>query len=235
MADEATENAAAAESTENTAEGQPNATFDEVVTAVKALIAHGQKQEQAINSITANMAEISNRPPQSAPPQQIMEHPAEVKDIETMTRAEYADYLVGRVNKELVQPIATASEDTKREQTSAELKEISERYVDFWDFKDEVKDVITKSPNIGIEEAYFIARGKNRDKAVAIDTKIAETKSANAQKEADQEKEDKRAGFGGLLPTSGQTSKAATLTAKDAANAAWEETGMTEHLASITN
>lgn len=149
-------------------------------------------------------------------------------DLESLDRSQYMEHLLSKVRNELVAPIGArviqGEKALATNTTRQDIKAVEKKYEDFWEFEDEVKSVLKQNSSINIEDAYLLARGKAPEKA-----KMVETAAQVRNREKNKYK------FGGLLPTSGLTRKNSKMGMKDAADAAWEELSVSEHLRSITN
>ncbi len=163
------------------------------------------------------------------------------KTLEEMSRSEFGDHLVDRMTKVLA-PIQASVQSEKETRTRASLTEqvntANTAHPDFVQWHDEIKDLIKIHPTMNVEEAYQLAISKDPDKIKGIEVEL---KKVADDKAAKKEEEDEKSGnvmpiFGGLLPTSGVTSpkKDGTMTSKEAAEAAWDATKMSEHLAAVS-
>lgn len=154
-------------------------------------------------------------------------------DLETMSRAQFAKHLLEIVSKDLIKPqvdrvIAREQEDESRN-VRREIKEFEKEHKDFWTYSEEVKAILGKHPELNIEEAYVLAKHNVPDKVKGLDEAAIEAKKREDAKKA----EERRQSFGGLLPTSGKATKNKAMNVKDAAEQAWQDLGMSEHLAAI--
>lgn len=153
-------------------------------------------------------------------------------DLEGMSRSEFMSHMLESVGKTIVDPInvklAKGEQATAANATKAEIKAVEDTYGDFWEFEDEVKNVLKANPSINIEDAYLLAKGKSPDKVATLET-AAKKEAAKEKKEEDPKK------FGGLLPTSGLTRENSKMGLKDAAESAWESNSVGEHLRSVTS
>lgn len=220
------EEAKAAEDAKKKAAEGP--TPDQLVAAVRYL--KGQNE-----TLAARVEELSKSPKTVV----VKGGSEEDLDLETLSREEFMKHIFAQAEKSIVKPIreqlAGKDEADTRAAVRDQIRVATESYGDFWEFEAEIKGALETHPNLSIDEAYHLARGKNSDKASAIDAKAAEVKAAAAKKEAETKAAEKGKQFGGLLPTSGQSTKSEHMEAGDAAEAAWEETGAGEHLAAISN
>lgn len=139
-------------------------------------------------------------------------------DLETISRADFAKHIVSTLNKQfnkqlesLNEKIEKTSQNVEAVDTKTSLKEFSSQHPDFWDWKDELQGIVKETPGISIERAYRLARAENPDKARQLDEKHTPSDAGKKSK------------FGGLTPTSGQTSKTTKMSSSDAAEAAWQD------------
>lgn len=200
---------------------QAGVTMDQVVQAVRVMAAE-------MASLKKDLESTKRTPP--PPP---VQKAAKAEDLETLSRKEFAEHLVERVKTEVVKPveerIVQSEEETTAAGVRAQLAQVSKEKSDFWDWQGEMVEVLKKHPTLGVEEAYRLARAGNPDKAQTID-------KAAVEKDVEKQKKDKpETTFGGLLPTSGRASKNKRMSPKTAAEQAWDELGVSEHLRAITS
>lgn len=213
-------------------------TLTDAVRAIQILVANSQAQEKTIKTLLDRVDKAEKlvmRPPGDAPDKKV---PLEDKELERMTRKEFMDTIFKEAETRFVKPVqadlqardeARASEETKRQ-----IKETAEKYDDFFEFSDDIKEVLKDHPDLDIEKAYLLARSVNTDKASAIDAKAAAVKAEAEKKEKEAKDAEDKKGFGGLLPTSGVATKSQNMDIKDAAVAAWDQVGLDAHLAAIS-
>ena len=154
-------------------------------------------------------------------------------DLERMSRKDFMGTIVKEVSEKVMRPLLeriTENETTsQRDKVAGELKAVSEKDPDFWQFKEPVAKILEEHPDLSIEDAYTLARSKDPEKVASLAKQAAEKKAA----EADGDNGKKEPAFGGLLPTSGQGGKNESMDVKDAAQAAWDSTQMSAHLAAV--
>lgn len=145
-------------------------------------------------------------------------------DIERVGRKDLVKYLESRFGKALakaLKPIEKKIEgvnsNTERDKLIRAFQETKTKYKDFDQWKDEIKGVAESNPLLTPEQMYLLARAQNPDKAKEIDGKVA--------KEQEKAEKDKKAPFGGLLPTSGKGAEEnnSKMNSKDAATKAWDQ------------
>jgi hypothetical protein len=155
-------------------------------------------------------------------------------DVETMSNGQLMNHIFKKIETAYVQPaaerIASAEGGTKSAAIRQELKEVAERHPEFWEFKNEVKEVLEAYPELNISDAFALAKTRAPETVRRLDEARGKERMDKEKKAAD----DRKKSFGGLLPTSGKTASSARMSAKDAAEAAWEELDLDEHLAAIS-
>ncbi len=164
-------------------------------------------------------------------------------DIEKMSRADFGNYLIDKVTKEGLVPLHHTMQQDRdvrtRESLVNQVRDAAASHPDFNKWHVEIKEITKTHPSLNVEEAYQLARNRDTDKSAGIDTELSK---------AAEEKVAKRAGeegtvtpiapkFGGLLPTSGMTAEKedGEMTPKDAAEAAWISTDLSEHLKAVSD
>lgn len=190
---------------------------------------------QAVRVMATEMASLKKdvEATKKAPPPPPAQKVGKEEDLETLSRREFADRLVERVRTEVVKPVEERVIHSEEESTAAgvraQLAAVSKEKGDFWDWQGEMVDVLKKHPTLGVEEAYRLARAGNPDKAGKIDKGVQEKEAETTKKEKPETT------FGGLLPTSGRTSKNKRMSPKTAAEQAWDELGVSEHLRAVSS
>lgn len=161
--------------------------------------------------------------------------------LEEMSREQFGDHLIDRMSKEVVDPIRkTVQQDTDsriHSNLTNQVRSASENHPDFNHWHEEIKAITKAHPTMNVEEAYQLVRVQDPDKSKGIDTEL---KKADEKAAKEREKSPAAAVtpiFGGLLPTSGMTSdkEDGAMTAKEAGEAAWDATHMSEHLAAVSD
>jgi len=151
-------------------------------------------------------------------------------DLEVLSRAEFAQHITNVLSKqfksqieEIAKQINEIRTGVQEVDTKTTIKEFAAQHKDFWDWQDELRAIVKETPGISIERAYKLARAENPKKARELDEKYNPSEVGK-----------KRQAFGGLTPTSGRTAKSTKMSAKDAAEAAWEQT-MADLEAALSN
>lgn len=194
-----------------------------LATQNKRLLETVQEQQSRIDDLQHAKPPTS---PTAEPPKDTAKELSD-RDIETMSQAELHRYtldsVVNRVKNDLLEPIVKrfqeAEDRFERRHIGADLEKIESREPDFRHFRDEVKQVLDKHPDLSLDEAYGLARHVHSGKAEALAKKAEEeaaAKAAEEQKTADAE-------FGGLLPTSGKLEGVESMEVDQAVEAAWEK------------
>jgi hypothetical protein len=123
---------------------------------------------------------------------------------------------VGKVIEEKVSGVVKKVDDTNQRFSDSEIKkqivELGKK--DFFDWRDEMADIVKRNPGLQVSELYTLAREKNPEKAAELDTKYQE------------KKDDEDGSFLSLMPTSGATpgDNDEKLTKEEASERAWQET-----------
>jgi hypothetical protein len=149
----------------------------------------------------------------------------EYSDLERLGRAEFLDVIVDKMRgivKEEVGPVGDRVAGVEKSQSTKDvqqqLKEVTEKHKDFWDWKAEIGEKIKTNNLLTAEEAYNLVRIDSPDKAKEMDEKY---KADDDKKEVEPKRKDLP--FGGLTPTSGKTAESEGMDGADAAEAAWDK------------
>lgn len=211
----------------------------------KQIGAHFKSQGEMLAGLHKAVQEMSAAGPQKgAVDKKLEDKPAttDAKTIEEMSRVEFGDYLLSRIEKEGLAPVRKAiaqGQDTKiREGLNTQVNAANEAHPDFSKWHDEIKDTIKAHPTMNVEEAYQLVRAQDPTKSGGIDVELKKAADeAAAKKEAETPDNVIPATFGGLLPTSGQTSSKedGAMTSKEAGEAAWDTVHVGEHLKAVSD
>lgn len=200
--------------------------IDKVIQAIQYL---GQKQRQTDElfakidtSIAGLVEQVKN--PVKEPDKPVVK---DAVDLEGMSNAQLTEHItesvVKAINEQSIKPMqerfGVAEDKMERKFIQGDIDTAAENYSDFWQWKDEISKIVEEKPNLSIDEAYAIARSKSPDKLEELDKKAAEAKVEQDKKDAKKTDEE----FGGLLPTSGLSSRNEGMDTKEAAEAAFEE------------
>lgn len=139
-------------------------------------------------------------------------------DLEAMSREEFLGHiqstLVDRLKKELISPVEDQVTGLSRRFDSRiasdELTSLKASAKDFIEWKDEVVGILTDSPNMRIQDAYILARGRNPSKAAQLDQKY----NPPRQRVDDI--------FTGFTPGGSKTTGHSNMKPRQAAEAAWD-------------
>jgi len=155
--------------------------------------------------------------------------PPSERDLEGMSRTDFLAHImkgVGKVVKESIGPVSQRIEDRSEKEledtVNKAVKAAESDHKDFWEWKKEMGTELVKNPYLMPEDAYHLARLHNTEKATEMDKKFPSDEDTKKARE-DEDKE-KRPGFGGLTPTSGQTVESDTMKFPEASEQAWQET-----------
>lgn len=192
----------------------------ELLTKSVGLLAQGlQKMEENQNAIVSKLGELGKAPPIDDKKVELKD-PFENVDLEQLTpkqiiemtlklaREENAVELakVQKAADEKVDSLAQAfSSKNANEQVGAAIKD----HADFWEWKDDIKSVLSENPNLNVQRAYKLARAEAPEKAAEMDKKYAKA-------------DDKPTRVLSLFPTSYQTTKSQKMTPKEAAEKAFD-------------
>jgi hypothetical protein len=176
--------------------------------------------QEGINTLFQKISEREER--DMAEPEPEPEPNPLDSDLETLSRADFANAIVkavtSNIEQKMVKPVKeTVTQLHDRVETRdvrAELKEAASNHKDFMEWRDEMVAKAKTVQGLSAEDAYFLARASNPDKAKEMDKKYADP--------APEDKREKP--FGGMRPQSGTTERTTTMKPHDAAEAAWEET-----------
>lgn len=212
------------EGTAGKAAQQPS--LDDVVSAVRFLAGQSRETQRQLKELQeSKAAPIPETKPEPKP-----------QDLEAMTRAEFAEFITDRIKDSLVQPVekrvAANEEQVTGRSVREEMKQAEQTHPDFWEWRDEMAGVARRYPDLTVEEVYVLAKSSSREKAEKIDAKLK--KEAEEKAEAEGE-EGRRERFGGLLPTSGRTTRSRRMDKQTAADKAWEQSGMSRHLKALSD
>lgn len=149
-------------------------------------------------------------------------------DVERLSRAELVSHLDKRVIKSItkalkpiIDRLEATSTDVETDRVRREFAGAKEKFSDFMEWKDEMREIITAHPDLTAENIYLLARAKDPKKAKEIDDKVQGDKS---EEDKINQSETMRA-FGGLTPTSGTSLEVdGKKQPKDAAESAWNRT-----------
>jgi hypothetical protein len=161
-------------------------------------------------------------------------------NVEEMSREQFGDYILDKVNKEGLAPVREALQQDwagrTRDSLTNQVHTAAANHADFNKWHEEIKTITTAHPTMNVEEAYQLAVATNAEKASGINTELKQAADTAAVEKAKEPAEVVPITFGGLLPTSGITSdkEDGEMDAKDAANAAWDATQMSEHLKAVS-
>lgn len=215
-------------------------TNEQVLTAVVALGQQFKTFKESVEDEIKTLKKGSDKPKDksdAATPPTASEATLDDAKLETMSRRQLVDLILGRVGKvveEKIKPIGesleTTREETLRNDLKAQLKDASEKYEDFWSFRDETQAILKRHPDLSIEDAYHLAKSGNPEKVAKLEDE-RKVKEEEDRKDSKRDKESSK--FGGFLPTSGVTRRSEQMSPEEAAEAAWEEVGLDEHTAAL--
>lgn len=230
--EEARKKKAAEEDTQPMTKGEAK----QIILAVQQLHKNMQTLQGGFETRVKALEDGSAKPDPKKEPEK--RTPKKGADLERMDRQELVSHIleeVGGMLKENIQGLeerlGTTDEEVQRDRARNQIKEAAEKHPDFYDWKDQIQTILRDHPDLNIEDAYTLARSKDSDRAAAIDKKLEERRQEEAKKD-EPKKEETR--FGGLFATSGSAERNEKMSPEAAAEAAWEESGMDEHLAALS-
>lgn len=110
----------------------------------------------------------------------------EEPDFENMTKKDLVQFILtaidGKVHK-AVQPVAQDAAVVRAQQ---QVKEASAKYPDYWDFKDAMVEIATKTPNLTAEDCYHLAKGRNGGKPPAKSAPRSEVPTNTGSKKKEE-------------------------------------------------
>jgi hypothetical protein len=185
-----------------------------------------QGQGANLDKVLKVISESGGGKPNGKPPE---EKPLTDKDIDEMSQSQLVSHmfkgmrsLLTDSNKEFSTKIENLSANFEKKNLMSEVDQMRSNHKDFDDWIPEIKEKMTASPTLSLDEAYTLVRKANATKSTEMDTKYKVGLD-------DQDKNKDKDVFGGLLPTSGgaknldDDGKPTTLTAKEAGEKAWDE------------
>jgi len=195
----------------------------QVVQAVKWMVSKMQQVDSRFDKLDKQQTAPTDKGTDDAKPPTAPEAP----DLDEMDRGQFAQFIIEStaktVKESLIDPLRAqfgeSENRSERRHIETDIDTTSSKYNDFWDWKDEVSKTLSDHPDLSVDDAYHLARGKNPDKLSAIEAKAQEAKDVEDTKERQAKEEE----FGGLLPTSGLASRNEGMESEDAANAAYTE------------
>lgn len=148
-------------------------------------------------------------------------------DVERSSRTDLVNHLdkrfakaLNKALKPIIERLEITSTDAETDRVRREFGEAREKYPDFMEWKDEMRDIITAHPDLSASRIYRLARSENPEKAKEVDKKMKEEKGD----QSDESKVVSMKAFGGLAPTSGsRVENNGKKQPKEAAAAAWDQ------------
>lgn len=190
--------------------------FSKLESALTELPTH--VQNAVMNGIRTSVQEQNaSRQPE---PEQADPDPSD-DELESMSRKDLLAYIERRFSKTvqsqlrpLQENLQTTSQETERTRIQQQVKEAEQAHPDFWEWRQEMGELVQKYPGLSVDDLYTLARARNAEKAQQLD-------AARAEKEKPAQQQPR---FGGLTPTSGtHTQRSGEMDSKTAAESAWDE------------
>lgn len=126
-----------------------------------------QTRLNQMSKYVQSMEQKNSQQQQQQQAQQKKEPFQEKPDFEDMDNEEVLNYIVNEVSKmvenkvePVKQEVQNYKQETKQERMKRQIKETANKYNDFWDYAADIDEIAQDNPNIGPEEAYFIAKGR---------------------------------------------------------------------------
>lgn len=190
------------------------AQFKQLVESV-GVLAQGLKSTQQSISDLNDRTVVPGKDDEATPP-------TSEEDLDDMSRTDYANHIgntiMGKVGEQLEkisEQITGVNTKVDRSDIINTVKQLSKDNVEFDDLKPETAAVAKRIPGISIEDAFTLAKAENPEKVKELEEKF-QAESGDT--------EEKKAMFGGLTPTSGQSAKGINMSKQEAGNSAWDET-----------
>jgi hypothetical protein len=207
---------------------EPEYTMKDVVQAIQILAKQVKGIEGDVTGIKSGTVKIKGAEPK---PKSEKKETVKKADLEELSREELVDYILNTVKTAAIDPLVEEQKQDRQkrdsEEVRGEIKKIAEQHPDFWEYEAEMRDLAQKHPTLSVDELYSMAQKKNPDKAAQI--KEAADKKAAEKKEKEDEIQEPE--FTGLLPTSGKATESTNMKKEDAAEKAWEKSGVDQALA----
>jgi len=189
-------------------------TLRELTKSVAALV-------DGMSGLTKRVDEITETRSASRPSEDEF---AQFGDLEVLSRKDFMDVILKKMEKVLedkldgvTKEVSTVKAERESDLVRNQIKQAEKDHPDFWEWREEMKELVQRNPSLTAEDAYILARASNAKKAKEIDAKYTKE-----DKREGEEKEKKGTpSFGGLTPTSGSTTDNDNLTKEDAAETAW--------------
>lgn len=196
--------------------------FDKLAEGITAL-ASGMQSLQESHAKTNERMDALAKPPK--PDDDDGDLDPGNKDLEEMSRADFANTIMDKVVKavskqieQVTESVSAVRKDTGNIALEHEIEKLETANKDFWDWQDEIKVLANENPNTNLKRLYNMAKHENPDKLAELDKKY----KANEDKGAGDDP--KKKPFGGLTPTSSTTEHTEKMDKKTAADKAYEDT-----------
>ena len=186
----------------------------------------------AVEGIQQNMSKLQSQPAKREDEEENEEEDDEEVDektLESLPRKGFADHIIKKVSKVVEKQLKSVSksasdvkDEVARDRVEKAVMEVAKENKDFWDWKDEIKDIADSSPGIYPRRAYQLARLENPDKAKKLNEKYKLGEKEDAGDKGSDKGGKKK--FGGFTPSSGNTQQNSKMSKTEAADKAWEET-----------
>lgn len=197
----------------------------ELLTKSVGLLAQGlEKMEGNQTMILETLSKVTNQSQQQVK-DQVEKKFGEDVDLEQLDRKDFATLIMESTKaalkeemKKLTGDIDTRVNDLavrfESKTANEQIEKTAEKNADFWDWSNEIKQLLKENPTLSVVRAYSLAKTENPKKATELDVKY---------KPADKKKEHS---FIGLTPTSSLSTRDSTvgkMSQKEAAEAAFDK------------
>lgn len=194
---------------------------DDVIQALKWAVGSIRGMQNKVEELERRSA--SSEPPEDKYKDAPKDKPStKPKDLETLDRSEYADYILERVTEALTplkEAVETALKESKTVGARVEIEDLAREDPDFWQFEQEMRTLGKEHPSLSVDELYALAKHSNPQKV----QQLSELKQKEKE-EADKKKAEEEAPrFLGFMPTSGEVKESDKMTGKESAEKAFED------------
>lgn len=192
-----------------------------------------QAQQKSLEALGNRMESLEQRPaqpptPTPAEPKEFKINLGEEKDLETLSRMDFAGKMLEQINglmehnlkkisDTLEGKLSAVSDTIGRSSLEGEIKEMIGSKKDFMDWKEELKALRQELPNASLQRLYALVRSENPDKAKELDEKYADKPAAGEDGKAQGK------AFGGFFPTNSHQEENTKMTQDEAVQKAWDD------------
>lgn len=198
--------------------------------STKELMTMIETLAETVNDLTENVGSIGTILQQAADmettkvaPKVDSKQKVSAQDLEGLSRGDFLSHIIEEVKGALIEPLNTqinsVAENAETTELRRQVNASADAHSDFWDWKEEMGELVKQNPGLTPERLYSLARSEGLDKAKGIDEKIEKEEKEEKAKEESK----KTISFGGLKPTSsGGAEQKTDMSKGDAADSAWD-------------